>query len=75
LRPHADEIIEIHPLLPEGAWDWFCLDRVGYHGRTLTILWDHNGEHYGRGKGLSVLAEGKLVVRSGNLGRVTGKLP
>ena len=40
LRPRADNVIEVNPLLPEGTWDYFCLDRVLYHGRTITIL--HN---------------------------------
>ena len=62
-------------MLPNGTWDWFCLDGVRYHGHTLTILWDRQGNHYGRGKGLSVLADGKVVARSNKLGRLTGKLP
>jgi len=26
LRPRADDRVEVWPLLPEGTWDWFCLD-------------------------------------------------
>jgi hypothetical protein len=75
LRPRADDTVEVYPVLPNGTWDWFCLDGVRYHGHTLTILWDRQGNHYGRGKGLSVLADGKVVARSNKLGRLTGKLP
>ena len=75
LRPRADDTVEVYPVLPNGTWDWFCLDGVRYHGHTLTILWDRQGNHYGRGKGLSVLADGKVVARSNELGRLTGKLP
>jgi len=25
-------------LIPEGTWDYFCLDNVPYHGRVMTIL-------------------------------------
>ena len=57
LRPRADDTVEVWPLLPAGTWDWFCLDGVKYHGRTLTILWDKDGSRYGRGAGLRVLAE------------------
>jgi hypothetical protein len=75
LRPRADDVLEIWPLLPAGVWNWFCLDGVKYHGRTLTILWDTDGSHYRRGKGLIVLADGKEIARSGKLAKVTEKLP
>ena len=75
LRPRADDTVEVHPLLPAGTWDWFCLDHVRYHGRNLTILWDKTGEKYGRGKGLRVLADGAEIATSPQLGRVTARLP
>lgn len=59
LRPRPDDIIEINPLLPDGKWDWFCLDNVPYHGKILTILWDKDGRKYKRGKGLTVFVNGK----------------
>lgn len=67
LRPRADQLIEINPLIPEGKWDWFCLDNVLYHGKTLTIIWDKTGEKYHRGKGLIVLVDGKEAGRSETL--------
>jgi hypothetical protein len=75
LRPRSDDIVEVNPLVPEGALDYFCLDNVSYHGHNLTILWDKTGERYGRGKGLCVLADGKEIARSESLTRVTGSLP
>jgi hypothetical protein len=74
LRPRADNVVEVHPLLPQNTWQWFCLDGVPYHGRTLTILWDATGKRYGRGVGLRVFADGKLIARAPRLERVTGKL-
>jgi len=74
LRPRADDVVEVNPLLPEGKWGWFCLDRVGYHGHAITIAWDATGEKYGRGKGLRVLADGREIARSEGLHRVTGRL-
>src|SRR5205823_4018840 len=50
LRPRADDQVEVNPLIPAGTWDWFCLDRVPYHGHLLTILWDRTGEHFHRGQ-------------------------
>ena len=74
LRPRADDTVEVNPLVPDGKWDWFCLDNVLYHGRILTILWDKTGGKYGKGKGLRVLADGREIARSEALGRVTGRL-
>ncbi len=75
LRPRADDQVEVDPLLPSPVWDWFCLDHVTYHGRTLTILWDRDGTRYGRGAGLQVLADGRQIARSEKLERVIGRLP
>lgn len=75
LRPRSDDVVEVNPLVPEGEWNYFCLDRVPYHGRTLTILWDRTGTRYGKGAGLHVLADGKEIARAGALQRVSGKLP
>jgi len=75
LRPRADDTVEVYPLLPDGTWDWFCLDGVKYHGHTLTIIWDKDGQRYGRGKGLVVLADGKEIARGNKLSKLKGKLP
>jgi hypothetical protein len=75
LVPRPDDTIVVDPLIPAETWDWFCLDNIPYHGRTLTILWDQSGWKYGRGKGLHVFADGQEVASSDKLGRVEGKLP
>lgn len=74
LRPRADEIIEVHPLVPADKWNWFCLDNVLYHGKIITIIWDKEGSKYKKGKGLSVWANGKKIASSVNLGKLEGKL-
>jgi len=74
LRPRADDTVEVNPLVPEGAWDYFCLDRVPYHGHLLTIFYDKTGERYNRGKGLRVLADGKEIAASATLAKMTGVL-
>lgn len=74
LRPRSDDIVEVNPLAPL-SWDYFCLDQVRYHGRWLTILWDKTGEHYQKGKGLRVLADGMEIAAAGSLERLTGTLP
>jgi hypothetical protein len=74
LRPRADDRVEVRPLLPEDAWDWFCLDRVRYHGRNLTILWDRTGKKFGRGQGLRVFRDGKEIAHSRRLDGAAGSM-
>jgi len=75
LRPRDDNTVEVNPLLPEGTWDYFFLDKVEYHGHILTILYDRTGERYGMGRGLRVMADGMEIAGSPTLGRVSGSLP
>ncbi len=75
LCPRADNLVEVHPLLPPGTWPWFCLDGVKYHGHVLTILWDHDGSHYHRGAGLTLLADGKAIAHADRLEPMQGRLP
>ena len=70
LRPRLDNTIEINPLIPEGKWDWFCLDNISYHGHNVTILWDKNGDRYRMGKGLRVLVDGVEVGHSATLSKL-----
>ncbi|MBM3878433.1 MAG: hypothetical protein FJ387_01750 [Verrucomicrobia bacterium] len=75
LRPRADRQVEVHPLVPPGEWDWFCLDGIAYRVRTLTILWDQTGAKYGKGAGMRVFADGQEIVQAPKLQRVMGELP
>lgn len=74
LRPRPDATVEVNPLVPQ-SWEFFCLDRVPYHGHLLTILWDRTGQRYHKGKGLRVFADGREIASSAHLGRITGILP
>ncbi|MDE6465779.1 MAG: six-hairpin glycosidase, partial [Duncaniella sp.] len=73
LRPRQDNTVELNPLVPEGKWDWFCLDNVPYHGHSLTIVWDKDGSHYHQGNGLRVMVDGKVVGQRDNIGRLICK--
>jgi hypothetical protein len=75
IRPQPDDTIVVSPLLPDNTWDWLCLDNVPYHGRTVTVLWDKTGERYGKGRGLRVFVDGKLVASLERLSRVRAQLP
>lgn len=70
LRPRADNILEVNPLVPDNKWDWFCLDNVLYHGKIITIIWDKTGLKYKKGKGLSVWVEGKKIASTMDLSRI-----
>lgn len=74
LRPRTDDTLEINPLIPEDKWKWFCLDKILYHGKTITIIWDADGMKYNRGKGLSVWVEGKKLMSAEHMERLVGKI-
>ena len=74
LRPRADDILEVDPLLPAEQWDWFCLDNVLYHGKRITILWDRDGRKYGKGKGLSLWINGVKKASAPELGYLKASL-
>jgi len=67
LVPRSDDRIVIQPLVPDGAWDWFCLDGVTYQGHRLTIVWDRTGERYERGVGLALFVDGHEIARTAKL--------
>lgn len=74
LKPRADNVLEIFPLIPQGQWNWFCLDKVTYHGHQLTILWDKTGTRYHRGAGFYVYSDGKIIAHSNGLTHITAAL-
>ncbi|MFO7853484.1 MAG: MGH1-like glycoside hydrolase domain-containing protein [Bacteroidota bacterium] len=74
IRPTLVDSIRINPLVPENQWDWFCLDRIPYHGGELTILWDKTGDRYNKGKGYKVYFNGKIVHASKKIEEFNHKL-
>jgi hypothetical protein len=74
IRPRADDILEINPLIPKNKWNWFCLDNVLYHGKIITVIWDKDGLKYKKGKGFSIWINGKKVSATALPERITVKL-
>jgi hypothetical protein len=74
IRPAEDNTLTVHPLLPDGIWNYFCLENLPYHGKKITVIYDRNGKKYGKGKGLTVWANGKQIASSPILAPVTGKI-
>lgn len=66
LRPSLENGLTLFPLVDRGV-PYFCLDRVPYHGKNLTILWDSDGKRYHRGVGLRVLADGVEIYSNPEL--------
>ncbi|MXV15187.1 MGH1-like glycoside hydrolase domain-containing protein [Hufsiella ginkgonis] len=74
LKARPDDILEINPLIPQGEWDWFCLDKVRYHGKDISILWDKTGRKYGKGKGFRLFADGREIYSGKKVSHVQVKL-
>ena len=74
LRPSMDDHLTIEPLIPSEYWDWFCLDHINYHNKSITIVWDENGTKYNKGKGFSIFLNGVLVKNSRSLKKIKIKL-
>lgn len=72
-RDDADTF-DLDPLAP-AEWDYFALDDLPYRGHRLAIAWDKTGDRYGLGRGLHVLCDGKPVVASAELKKLTVTLP
>ncbi|MDR3727466.1 MAG: trehalase family glycosidase [Terracidiphilus sp.] len=75
LRPREDNVIDLNPLLPAGAWSYFALDGLPYHGHSLSIVYDSTGRRYHRGAGLTLLVDGKKVASRKDLGPLHYTLP
>ncbi|MCC7350009.1 MAG: hypothetical protein IT446_05510 [Phycisphaerales bacterium] len=74
LRPREDRVIQVHPLIRDHAWDFFCLDRIPYHDARLTILWDRTGSRYGHGPGLRLFRDGVPLADRPTLGPLQSSL-
>lgn len=81
IRPRADEILEINPLLPTETTPgtppirYFAVQGVLYHGHDVTVVFDADGSRYGRGRGLSVFIDGKRAFGPGKLALTQIALP
>lgn len=73
LKPKMNDIVEINPLIPDN-WDWFCLDRVFYHEKEITIIWDKTGEKYKKGKGFMLFIDGELRTKSNRIEKIICEL-
>ena len=74
IRPQEGNILVVNPLLPDGLWDYFCLEDVMYHGRKITVLYDKTGTKYHQGKGLMIFVDGRKKASSHKLSLLKCKI-
>lgn len=71
LRPRADALLEVHPLLDADTWSWFYIAGVRYHDRDVTLTWAAGKEDAARvpGKrtGFCIYVDGELRVQQEGL--------
>ena len=70
IRPQADNTLVVQPLIPEGQWEYFCLDGIDYKGHVVTVVWDASGSRYHVGKGMTIIVDGVVRKRQNHLERV-----
>lgn len=64
ITPQLGDTLSIRPLIPPNVWDYFCLDGVLYHGKTITVLYDKYGNRYHHGKGFFIFVNGRMAYHS-----------
>lgn len=64
IQPMTDSSIVIEPLIPEGQWDYFCLEGVDCAGKSLTVMYDKTGKQYGKGKGFYIFVNGRKAFKA-----------
>lgn len=74
LCPQKEDVLIVNPLIPNGIWEYFCLDNVLYHGKIITILYDKTGKKYNKGKGFAIYIDGRKRAQSPDLCRLEVKL-
>jgi len=81
IRPRADEVLEIDPLLSAEAAPgerpirYFAVQGVRYHGHEVGVVYDADGRRYRIGRGLTVFVDGERLSGPGPLARVLLPLP
>lgn len=58
LHPSDSDTLDVNPLI-DTSIKYFYLSDINYHGHSLTLVYDKDGNRYNTGKGLSVFIDGK----------------
>ena len=68
---YNDGVLTVYPLFDESQLDYLCTDGVKCGDRYVTVIFDKTGERYGRGKGLTVLVDGKVRAASDKIEKIS----
>lgn len=71
IRPQDDGSIIVNPLIPDGYWEYFCLDNVYCQGKNITIIYDKKGSKYGKGKGFMVYVNNRCLSHTNKVEKVS----
>ena len=75
IRPQSGNSIIVNPMLPSNSdISYFRLQDASYHGHTVAVQWDADGNHYNQGAGLVVEVDGKKVASSTTLKKLTAEV-
>jgi len=81
IRPRADDVLEVNPLLPTSATHgtaairYFAVEGMAYHGHSVSIFYDEEGARYHLGRGLTLFIDGRRASSPGSLRHIEVKLP
>ncbi len=67
IKPQANSVLEIKPLISKDKWDYFALTQLTYHNKNIAIYWDVTGEKYNKGKGLTIYVDGMKSLQQRDL--------
>lgn len=65
-RPSTANSFTIFPLVPPEI-DYFAIDKLKYHGKMVSIVYDRKGEQFHLGKGFRIYIEDKEVYNADHL--------
>jgi hypothetical protein len=74
--PTFGDTLVLQPLVPSN-WSYFAIENLPYHGTLLSMIWDSDGSHYGKGSaaGFSLYSNGTLFHHQSTLSAVNVTLP
>jgi hypothetical protein len=80
LRPRADNVLEVDPLIPtqasvEQPIRYFAVQGLAYHHHDVSIFYDEDGSRYHLGRGLSIFVDHRRVSGPGPLAPTRVNLP
>lgn len=74
LRFGKGSTLVLNPLVPLGLLSHFAVDHVKWQGHYLSVVWDADGSHYGKGQGLRLFIDGKVAASADKIQKLSVRL-